>query len=411
MKAFKPFKRLLKSERGNALAIGAAMMPVLLASAGFALDTIQFALLSRQIQRAADSSALAGAYALAQDNDERTQSATARGAVTRDLTKNDYPTLAQAATVTPGPALGWQRAVAVQLEARPRLPFVSMFTKAGSTVRATATAAIVNNGNFCMLSLYDGTDTGIDLGGNTQLDLGCGIASNARGSAAVTSTGSASVTASPVMAVGGVPAGNYNGARLQPYSAEQRDPYASLPNPPAQTGPCPSIEVKSGETREITAGCYSEIKVKGTLRMGPGDYFINGGDIEFGSGAIVSGSKLTMILTGPNGQAGTFDTDGHPTLNLSASESGVHKGILLYRDRRAAENSITLNGGASAVLTGAIYLPKTNVLVNGNAGFVARCFQLIGLKLNFRGSSNIRNSCDNPNLDPTFQLQFVRLVK
>jgi Flp pilus assembly protein TadG len=411
MRAIKPIKRLLRSERGNALAIGAAMMPLLLASAGFAIDTIQYALLSRQIQRAADSGALAGAYALAQDENATTQATTARGAVARDLTKNRYPTLAQAATVTPGPALGWQRTVAVQLEARPRLPFFSMFTKSGSTVRANATAAIVENGRFCMLSLYDGTDTGIDLGGNTELNLGCGIASNARGTSAVTSTGSASVTASPVMAVGGVPAGNYNGARLQPYSAEQRDPYASVPDPAAQPGPCPAIEVRNGETRAITPGCYSEIKVKGTLTMAPGDYYINGGNIEFGSGANVSGSNLTMILTGPNGQAGTFDTDGHPTLNLSASESGVHKGLLLYRDRRAAENSITLNGGASAVLTGAIYLPRTNVLVNGNAGFVARCFQLIGLKLSFRGSSNIRNSCNNPNLDPTFELQFVRLVK
>ena len=59
-------KRLWNDRRGNALAITAAALPLVVGSAGLASDTIQWALWKRQLQRSADSAALAGAYALTQ---------------------------------------------------------------------------------------------------------------------------------------------------------------------------------------------------------------------------------------------------------------------------------------------------------------------------------------------------------
>src|ERR1044072_4746480 len=55
-------KRLWKDNSGNALAIAAAAMPLLLGAAGLAADTIQWTLWKRELQRAADSAALAGVY-------------------------------------------------------------------------------------------------------------------------------------------------------------------------------------------------------------------------------------------------------------------------------------------------------------------------------------------------------------
>ena len=56
-------KSLWRDRRGNALVIAAAALPLVLGSAGLASDTIQWALWKRQLQRAADSAALAGVYA------------------------------------------------------------------------------------------------------------------------------------------------------------------------------------------------------------------------------------------------------------------------------------------------------------------------------------------------------------
>src|SRR5687768_10443723 len=56
------FKRLWNDKRGNALIIAGASLPMVVGSAGLASDTIQWALWKRQLQRAADSAALAGVY-------------------------------------------------------------------------------------------------------------------------------------------------------------------------------------------------------------------------------------------------------------------------------------------------------------------------------------------------------------
>ena len=54
--------KLRRDKRGNVLILMGAAMPLLVASAGLATDTIQWALWKRQLQRAADSAAIAGVY-------------------------------------------------------------------------------------------------------------------------------------------------------------------------------------------------------------------------------------------------------------------------------------------------------------------------------------------------------------
>jgi Flp pilus assembly protein TadG len=414
MRALNRLKNLFGNERGNALALGAAALPLVMASAGFAIDTIQLGVMKRQIQRAADSSAIAGAYAMVQDTNSTSEVATAKAAVARDLTKNKYPTLSQNATVTPGPALGYQRTVAVTLLAQPRLPFISIFTKAASPVTATATAAIVDNGRFCMLSLYNGTSPGIDIGGDATVNLGCGMASNSTGTEAITATGSSKVTASPLMAVGGLKSSTNlaTGTKLQPYSSEQKDPFASVPNPPPQSG-CEPLEVGPNDPPvHITPDkCYSKWDIQGTVTMDPGTYYVDGGDISFGSKANVSGNGVTIAMTGPNGAAGDLNMNAQATLDLKAPSSGTYAGILFFRDRRASNIEIKINGGADATLVGALYFPSSNVTFTGGSGFEARCFQLVGQILTFRGNAEINNSCpDFPGGD-SFRAQYVRLVK
>src|SRR4029453_3717289 len=58
----KAFSKLWNNERGNMVVIAAAALPMLVGAAGLATDTIQWALWKRQIQRAADSAAIAGVY-------------------------------------------------------------------------------------------------------------------------------------------------------------------------------------------------------------------------------------------------------------------------------------------------------------------------------------------------------------
>ena len=76
MKSF--LKKLFRNERGNTLIIAGAGLPILMGFAGLANDTIQWSLWKRQLQRQADSAAIAGTYARFAGHDLNL-------AVTRDL--------------------------------------------------------------------------------------------------------------------------------------------------------------------------------------------------------------------------------------------------------------------------------------------------------------------------------------
>src|SRR6187549_24673 len=80
------FKKLWNNERGNMVVIAAAALPLLVGSAGLATDTIQWSLWKRQLQRAADSAALAGVYTRLQTNTADAVNA----AVTTDLAINNH---------------------------------------------------------------------------------------------------------------------------------------------------------------------------------------------------------------------------------------------------------------------------------------------------------------------------------
>ena len=80
-----PMKKIWHDKRGNTIIIVAAALPLLIGSAGLATDTIQWALWKRQLQRAADSAAIAGVY----DRAGSTGSTTGvPAAVNKDLTLN-----------------------------------------------------------------------------------------------------------------------------------------------------------------------------------------------------------------------------------------------------------------------------------------------------------------------------------
>lgn len=405
MRAFNWLKRLRKDERGNALIVGAAALPLLLGSAAFAVDTIQITLMKRQLQRAADSSSIAGAFAMSQGVDTHR-------AVHSDLDQNFFPVLAEEETIDYTPRLGFQKVVRVQLVSEQTLPFMSIFTNTPTRLTGDATAAVISAGRFCVLSLYNGTDPGIDINGNATLDLGCGMAANSRSDDSFQAGGSLTLNASPIMSAGGLDGGKnkFGTSTLQPYSAQQQDPFASVPDPPAQT--CTNdVKIQPADpSTDLSPGCYKSLDIDGAANLAPGTYYINGGDLSFGAQANVVGDGVTFVMTGTNGKAGDLIMNGQATLNLKSQTSGDYDGLLFYRDRRADNIQIKINGGSSMQLDGAMYLPSSDLWFNGGADMTVSCLRMIGQKLTFRGNGNITNKCPPGSKNSGFELSFVRLV-
>src|SRR3954464_8920274 len=149
-------RKLLKDCRGNALAIACACMPLVIGAAGLATDTIEWTLWRRQLQRAADSAALAGVYDRAQAaNGATTNTPTA---VCSDLAVNLHTWMNLIGTSPctgsvgsyssisyPAPTNTFtSKLVSVTLSVQQSLPFSSMFMSAAPVITASATAGSVS---------------------------------------------------------------------------------------------------------------------------------------------------------------------------------------------------------------------------------------------------------------------------
>src|SRR3546814_13127633 len=102
------------------------------------------------------------------------------------------------------------RAVQVSLTAQRTLQFSSIFTDSATQFTAKATAALVDEGEYCLVVLYEGTSAGIVANGNAKVKHGGGMINNSRADWYVTAGGLEQVTASPIDTVGGITGGGQN---------------------------------------------------------------------------------------------------------------------------------------------------------------------------------------------------------
>lgn len=419
------FKRLWNDKRGNALIIVGAAMPLVIGSAGLASDTIQWALWKRQLQRAADSAALAGVYDRIYYNGSTSN---VIAAVNKDLSRHNHtdPALLGTPAVDHPTGTNWANPVRVTLNVQKKLNFSSFFLASPPVITARATAATVATGVYCVVSLVDTGATGIRSTGNGSLNLGCGMITNSTSLTAAIATGSSTVNATPVAAVGDIQeSDNWGGADLLPFTVKQQDPYKNVvvPSFPACKGTTSRIRlVSSSPTLDRStdaAGsvqCVSEIDVNGTLKLGPATYVIDGGNFTAGAQANISCTGCTIILTNSDSGTppiGTVDINGGANIVMSAPSAGPFDGILFYQDRRAPVSDTIvnkINGNADSVFGGAFYFPNQQLQINGTAGLDISCGQFVSYVIEFAGNGSINNSCSAGYGNNEIMGKHVRLV-
>lgn len=420
------FKRLWNDKRGNALILAGAALPMVVGSAGLASDTIQWALWKRQLQRAADSAALAGVYdRIARDGATTNVSA----AVADDMRRHNHAKAALlGAPVIDHPAgPNWTNPVKVTLNIQERLGFSSFFMSTPPIIAAEATAATVRTGAYCVVSLIDTGATGIKATGSATIKLGCGMITNSTSLSAAIAGGSSSITASPVAAVGGIGDGNWGSADLLPFTVKQPDPFkdVEVPDFTACKGNGNKIFIPNQNDtvdRESDTGvqCVSDIDVNGRLKLGSATYVIDGGSFAAKAQANISCTGCTIMLTNsdsdPSPTIGGVDIAGTAKVNMTAPTSGLYEGLLFYQDRRApkGENIVNkINGNATSLLGGAFYFPNQQLQINGNAGLKISCARFVSYVVEFAGDGTLTNQRDAAciaNPDPDFMGRHVRLV-
>jgi Flp pilus assembly protein TadG len=419
------FRRLWKDKRGNAILIAGAALPMLVGAAGLATDTVQWVLWKRELQRAADSAALAGVFAKAQNVE------TVSSAVTADLAKNNNHTgvslLSGYPVITyPGNTATFSNAVNVELRIRKTLGFSSLFLSTAPTITATARAAMVPGLRPCAIGLST-TDPSVVIGGSSSTNLGCPVMANSTACPAVTTNGSAYSFSSPTVAgVGCLPSAITGVTTLLPHYLPQPDPFAGLYSTDVPAG-CPKNNLNqntyttgTGQSRVTHLYSYQSHGVcyggqnafkftGGTYYMDAGTYYIDSADFDTTGGTILYGTGVTIILTGTT--PGSIKMAGNATLQLSAPTTGAYAKMLFIQSPTALTNNAnTISGDSNSSFDGAFYVPKGQVSFTGSSGATTKCAMVIGWTLQFTGNTNLQNSTTGCTANTTATIQIVKLI-
>jgi len=415
----KAFKKLWNDERGNMLVISGVALPLLVGAAGLATDTIQWAVWKRELQRAADSAAIAGVY-------DRVQAAGAttntENAISRDLDLNyhvgfdmvdDYPQIEFPADTTTE-----KQKVQVTLAVQRKLGFSGMFMATPPMISATATAASVpGSDSYCVVSLEDTTKTGIEGSGNADVDFSCGMITNSVSTNAATAKGSSKIKATVIAASGGIQeSGNWDVGKYDPYVPAQDDPYKDLEPDSTEKAVCNSspsgalLVNNSNSGLVVDAGggtkCYSSITVNSnrTLTLKNGLFLVDGGNVVIRGGLTVDNATIVMTNKSSSTTAtiGTFDANGDSSISITAPTSGKWSGIAVYQDRRAVTDTSAIaaapnkfNGGTNGNITGVMYFPKQSLAFMGNSSSDYICTQFVVRRIIFTGTNGSKNKFDD----------------
>jgi Flp pilus assembly protein TadG len=448
------YKKLWRDKRGNALLIGAAVLPLIVGAAGLATDTIQWTLWKRQLQRAADSAAVSGVLTRLKSDTQTDVEASVsydKGLNLKTwMTLKDAPTVERLSdTVDAKGNHVAMKPVRVTFRVQQALPFTSVFGFTPPVITAVSTAASVPDGaQYCVI----GTDpsknvSGITISGSTYLDLGdCSlIADSSNPNGALTNgtsstkgnAGSGStVKAASMAAVGNVNySNNWTVGTYNSYSTGVADPfYDNYKNIPTSSSSCTtgktniSIGGNSNIDRSSTDKAGEIVCMNGdqtiqkNVTLGPATYVINGGSLGMNSNnASLTCNGCTIIMTDFNSSGANtktvnltggglsllpprpiLDSSGNPVLDSSGNPTYIGnktwKGISIYQDPRATDNQSgasaqnKINGNTATSVQGVVYFGNQSLEFVGGGKDVAACLQVVAKRVTFSGNSLIKAS-------------------
>ena len=428
----KKLAKLWRDRRGSTLAIAAAALPMIIGCAGLATDTIQWTLWKRQLQRAADSAAIAGVYDREAASGSTSNTASA---VTHDLSLNEHTWMALQSgypQVTYPADSGYETdQVKVVLAIQQSLPFSSLFMSSAPVITATATAAsLPAGGDACIEALDTTSATGVTFSGNAAVEMpNCDVFSDTTGTNSAVGKGSASVVANSVGGVGGIQqSNNFTVNSYRPYSPALADPFAGVSVDTTQMSCSSAVLDQDTNFGSLASGtnCFSGLNVKSnrTLTI-PSSYsgpiYINGGNANI-QGSFTC-SSCTIVLTNSSSSStatiGSFSTNAGSNINITAPTTGTFKGMAVYQDRRATSctgNCDNINGNSNSIITGAIYFPKQEIWYNGTGNTTATCTMFVAKRVTFTGNSGTSNKfnslsqCAAAGLPSNSTVKMVRLV-
>lgn len=417
------FRRLAESRDGNFAVLGAIAFVPIIAVAGLAIDFAGAYLEAEKIQNALDSAALGSVRvygegateAAASDEGEKffwSNYSLPKENVAEALAAPTDVDVQEALTLTFSRGVNEDTATAeFAYEYKPlfleRQPF---------QIRRQAVAARTASAEACILALHHTAQRGFEVSGSAIADMtGCAIVSNSNHSESIYVGGTGKLKAECLYAAGSI-YGSPQDITLACDSAVEGsprvpDPFASkaLPKTSAWvdlsgcgvnyvvggggngncngTGKTPKNA--DGYVVTLKPGTYRTFEVKGTVKLEPGYYIIDGGRLELAAQSVVTGKGVTFFLM--NGA--DLLVRGGATFDISPSLDGSWAGFSIVAEHGNTERAV-INGNSNSSLTGIVYLPDVAELqYSGNGLTGGECIRIIAQEITLIGNSTFKMDC------------------
>jgi hypothetical protein len=389
------------SRRGGVAIFLAITLTMLIGFSALGTEIVYLLYKQRQMQATASAAAFAGAVALmtgypvapaTEAKAVATNAGFTNGANNVTVTVNNPPAT--------GPNSSLSTAVEVIITQPQILPLSALFYAGSWVVSGRAVATAGNAANYCVLELNRAAAGAVSLTNGASLKLtSCGIAVNSTASPALTVSG-ATINATWV-SVSGTISGSANITSTNPIKTLQpavANPYASVAVPTYSGCTYTSVYENGGTNPTANPGTYCGSGLTmgggGTVKMNPGTYIINGGSFGVQGGVTLTGTNVTVVLTGSGSTYATVTISNGANVTLTAPTSGALKGLVFFGDPAApASNTNSFTGGANMILTGAVYFPSESVTYQNGTSTTSTCTQLIAWQMSFTGGSSFNNSC------------------
>ena len=412
--AAKARRDFIADQSGATYILVALSMTALLGMAGLGFDATLWYKDKRDIQTVADLAVLGSLHAMLEDGDaDAIFDAADEQAERNGFVDGTNGTLSVNNPPLHGAHVGDANFVEVIVDLPRDLNFASFFLGDEINIQARAVAGTIGAGESCVLALDETADAALQFTGNTDVMSSCGMASNSVSDSAISVGGSAYVEVSSAQAFGDIsgtllesPGGGkglYAAEPNQSMAVRLADPYADTEIPTDI-----SCRYSGGnfQNKTLSPGVYcGTVSLKKAITLEAGVYIINGGDLSVNGGAFVTATgPVTFIFTADYASdiGGVNKINGGAVMMLSApgpdgheegDYAGEYAGMLMIQDPRASESYISkMNGGATMVFSGAIYMPSTKIEFLGGADTAPGCLQVVARLIKFTGNSGFGNS-------------------
>jgi Flp pilus assembly protein TadG len=391
-----------KNERGAVAVLVALLLPVLLGMVGIAVELGYWFSEKRELQTASDAGAVGGAFELLTGNSGAISSSS-----TSEAARNGYEeangTISVNSPPTSGAYVGDATAVEVILTKQVPLLLSAFFLGNDVTISARSVARAQTAGDSCIIALDPTASSALSVSGTAQVSLsGCGVTVNSNSSTAATISGNGIVSTDFLNVVGGYTvsgsASLTSAATPTTKSAAVADPYADLavdtPSNCDQNG----YRSRANRTETLSPGTYCggfTVSAQSTVNLNPGTYYIKGDSFKVNGGGTLTGSGVTIVLTGSGSDYATIDVNGGANVSLSAPTTGDYAGVVVMQDRNAPSNGLNkFNGGSTTDYSGALYFPKQEIEFTGGNETGGGCVRIVAVRIDFNGNSYLENQCN-----------------